>query len=253
MHQLCGAPALRDELEEIGSHRVHATQGAKEKQRGWRRALPCPRAAPNEREDLSPRGPPEMSAERKVDVHDRVRTAHPPIDHRPWTEAIDDPGVFRRPSLQRVSHLVERCAPPAGKPLDLIDLVHGNVEVPPEGACEARLASASVADDRDASHHTIVTRKRERGPPTLPRAADLARTSASTAELLLFGALREHRVLGLLGDPELQHALRRNRDRLTCRRVPSHASLAVDDHELADARNGEAAAGFLVRECGEFV
>src|SRR5712691_4829680 len=87
---------------------------------------------------------------------------------------------------------------------------------------------------------------------TLPRAADLARMSARAA-LLLLAALREHRVLRLLGDAELEHALRGDRDRLTSRGVSSHASLAVDDHELADARDGEAAAGFLVRECGKFI
>src|SRR3989442_3039233 len=37
--------------------------------------------------------------------------------------------------------------------------------------------------------------------------------------LCLFAALREYRVLGLLGDPELEHALRGDRDRLTRRGV----------------------------------
>ena len=34
-----------------------------------------------------------------------------------------------------------------------------------EGARKSGLAAASVADHRDTPHKTIVTRKRERGPP----------------------------------------------------------------------------------------
>src|SRR5437899_7492891 len=66
--------------------------------------------------------------------------------------------------------------------------------------------------------------------------------------LCLFAALREYRVLGLLGDPELQHALRGDRDRLTGRGVAAHAGLAVDDDELADTGDGEAVPRFLVCE-----
>src|SRR5438132_1162824 len=66
--------------------------------------------------------------------------------------------------------------------------------------------------------------------------------------LCLFAALREYRVLGLLGDPELQHALRGDRDRLTGRGVAAHAGLAVDDDELADTGDGEAVPRFLVFE-----
>src|SRR5207253_2181922 len=76
---------------------------------------------------------------------------------------------------------------------------------------------------------------------------------ARTAPLLLLAALGEYRVLRLLGDPELQHALRGDRDRLTGRGIASHASLAVDDHELPDAGDGEAATGLLVRECGQLI
>src|SRR5437870_12058318 len=74
------------------------------------------------------------------------------------------------------------------------------------------------------------------------------RSMSASAAPLLFAPLCEHRVLGLLGDPELQHALRGDRDRLAGRRVPSDASLAVNDHELYDAGEGEAAPRFLVRE-----
>src|SRR5437870_10191431 len=71
--------------------------------------------------------------------------------------------------------------------------------------------------------------------------------------LCLFAALREYRVLGLLGDPELQHALRGDRDRLTGRGVAAHAGLAVDHDELADARDGESVPRFLVRQTRELV
>src|SRR3989442_371557 len=71
--------------------------------------------------------------------------------------------------------------------------------------------------------------------------------------LCLFAALREYRVLGLLGDPELEHALRGDRDRLTRRGVAAHPGLAVDHDKLADTRNGEAVARFLVREARELV
>src|SRR2546425_358282 len=69
----------------------------------------------------------------------------------------------------------------------------------------------------------------------------------------LFAALREYRVLGLLGDPELEHALRGDRDRLTRRGVAAHPGLAVDHDKLADTRDGEAVARFLVREARELV
>src|SRR5438445_12670850 len=71
--------------------------------------------------------------------------------------------------------------------------------------------------------------------------------------LCLFAALREYRVLGLLGDPELQHALRGDRDRLTGRGVAAHAGLAVDDDELADTGDGEAVPRFLVCDARERV
>src|SRR6476660_3839266 len=73
---------------------------------------------------------------------------------------------------------------------------------------------------------------------------DLAKRTA----VPLLAALRERRVLRLLGDAELQHALRRDLDRLAGRRVAAEASLAVHDHELADAWEREAVAGFFVRQ-----
>jgi hypothetical protein len=165
MHELCGAATLRDELEEIWPHPVHPTQGAKKKERWRRSALSRPRAPPHERDDLSFRGPPEMRAERKIDVHDRVRTSHPSIDHRPGSEPVDDPRVARCPAFEDGCDLVERGSSPAGQPLHLVDLVNRNAEMSAERARKGGLAAASIADDRDASHQTIVTRKRERGPP----------------------------------------------------------------------------------------
>ena len=65
-------------------------------------------------------------------------------------------------------------------------------------------AAAAVTDDRDPPHYAPCT-KRERGPG-LALPTGLARKSASA----LLAALRENRVLGLLGDAELEHALRRD-------------------------------------------
>src|SRR5439155_19995299 len=165
MHELCVASALRDELEEIEPHRVDAAQGAKQQKRRGRRALTSPCAALDERGDLSLRRPPEVSAKWKVDVDDRVGSGHAPIDHRPRSEAVDDPRFLRSPGLERVCDLVERCTPPPGKPLDLVNLMHRNLQVASKDAREGGLAPASVADDRDPPRETIVTRKRERGPP----------------------------------------------------------------------------------------
>src|SRR5438477_412830 len=76
---------------------------------------------------------------------------------------------------------------------------------------------------------------------------------SARAACLLFGALCEDSVLGLLGDAEFEHALRGDRDRLAGCRISSHASLPVDDHELANAGDREAAPRFLVRESGELI
>src|SRR6266480_7018434 len=106
-----------------------------------------------------------MCSQWKVDVHDRVRSSHPPIDHRPRTESIDDPRVIGRPRFQRASDLVKRRAPPPRQPLDLVDLMHRNAQMKPKGARKGGLPPAAVSDKSDAPHRTIVTRKRERGPP----------------------------------------------------------------------------------------
>src|SRR6267378_844331 len=106
-----------------------------------------------------------MSSQRKIDVHDRVSSTHPPIDHRPRSEAIDDPDVLVRPGFQRLRDRVKRCAPPAGEPLHFVDFMHGYAEMSTQRPRESRLAATSVSDDRNAPHRTIVTRKRERGPP----------------------------------------------------------------------------------------
>src|SRR5438477_6959974 len=164
-------------------------------------------------------------------------------------------------------------------------MIHDSSEVQASSVCAT---SSSGARRHPGSHWTLSTsctgicrwRPRMRArvdlpPPPLPMTA-IRRTrpsshgnesearrppanggprqmSARTAPLVLLAALREHRILRLLGDPELQHALRGDRDRLTGRGIASHASFAVDDHELPDAGDGEAAAGFLVRECGQFI
>src|SRR6266850_2324948 len=165
MHELALAPALRDEVEKIGAHRVHAAKGAQEKERRRCGALsgPCPPL--DERDDLSFRRPPEMSAERKIDVDDRVRPTHPPVDHWPRPEPVDDPRIVGRPAFQNGCDLVERRTPPTGKPLHLVNLVHRNAEMFAEHARQGGLPATAVSDERDASHETIVTRKRERGPP----------------------------------------------------------------------------------------
>src|SRR5207237_9606798 len=111
-----------------------------------------------------------MRAQRKIHVHDRVSSAHPPIDHRPWSEAIDDPGLVSRPALQGLRDRIKRCAPPAGEPLDFVDFP------PPPFPMIAM---------RRSDHRHTETRAR---PAALPRVADLARMSAS-AVLLLFAAL----------------------------------------------------------------
>src|SRR5438445_11214189 len=69
----------------------------------------------------------------------------------------------------------------------------------------------------------------------------------------LFGALGQNGVLRLLGDAELQNALRRDLDLLSCRRVAADARLAIDDHELANAWEREAVPRFLVRERRELI
>ena len=58
--------------------------------------------------------------------------------------------------------------------------------------------------------------------------------------------LREDGVLRLLGDAELQHALRGDLDGLAGRGVAALTGLAVHDDELADTREREAVACFLV-------
>src|SRR5438477_11936211 len=81
-----------------------------------------------------------------------------------------------------------------------------------------------------------------------PRARPLAEECLLLA-LALDG--REHRVLGLLGDAELEHALRRDLDRFAGRGVAAHAGLAVDENELAEPRDRESVAGVLVRHLRE--
>src|ERR1041384_274955 len=64
----------------------------------------------------------------------------------------------------------------------------------------------------------------------------------------LLGARTEDRVLGGFGHAELHHALRSDLDRLTGRRVATHASFAVNEHELAQARKGECVLRILVSQ-----
>src|SRR5207245_4732575 len=107
---------------------------------------------------------------------------------------------------------------------------------------------------RDSHRFRLRDKKRETGARSAVVA--LRRTSpgmSARAACFLFGALCEDSVLGLLGDAEFEHALRGDRDRLAGRRISSHASLPVNDHELANAGDGEAAPRFLVRESGELI
>src|SRR5712691_9038045 len=78
---------------------------------------------------------------------------------------------------------------------------------------------------------------------------DLAKKSA----VRLLAALCERRVLRLLGDAEFEHALRRDLDRLAGRRIAAETGLAVHDDQLADAWEGEAVTGFLVRQACELL
>src|SRR5919201_3493937 len=166
MHELRAPVRLRHELEEITSHLMHSTQRPKKPGRGRRRALSRPGATSNEGDGLPPRGPPEMDAKWQVDVDDRVGAGHASIDHRPRPEPIDDPRILGGPAVEDVGDLIERSAPPARQPLDLIDLVNRDREMTAQSTGQGRLASASVSDDRDTAHVLIVTWKRERGPPS---------------------------------------------------------------------------------------
>src|SRR5258708_36228531 len=65
--------------------------------------------------------------------------------------------------------------------------------------------------------------------------------------------LRHGRVLRLLGDAELEDALRRDLGLGAVGRVAADAGLAVDDHEIATSQDLEAALVFLVREDVELV
>ena len=58
----------------------------------------------------------------------------------------------------------------------------------------------------------------------------------------------QDRILGLLGHAELCHALDRDLDGLARRRVASHSRLAIDQHQLAQAGQGEGVLGVLVGE-----
>src|SRR6267142_1323397 len=78
---------------------------------------------------------------------------------------------------------------------------------------------------------------------------DLAKISA----VRLLAALRERRVLRLLGDAEFEHALRRDLDRLAGRRVAAETGLPIHDDELADAWESEAVTGFLVGQGRELL
>lgn len=51
-----------------------------------------------------------------------------------------------------------------------------------------------------------------------------------------------------LGDAELNHFLSWNLDRLASGRIAASASLAIHQHELAQARQGEAVLGILIRQ-----
>src|SRR5688500_673920 len=74
-------------------------------------------------------------------------------------------------------------------------------------------------------------------------------TLPGNREALLLGP--QDRVLGGLGDAELDDLLRRNLDLLPGRGVAADARLAVHQHQLADARNREAVLGLLVSEAGQ--
>src|SRR5437868_2616427 len=106
----------------------------------------------------------------------------------------------------------------------------------------------TVRRSSDAHRFTLSDEAR----PVAPRGFG-ASPKMSAKDAALFGALRENRVLRLLGDPELEHALRGNRDRLTGRRVAAHPRLSVDDDELPDPGNREPVPRFLVRERRELV
>src|SRR5439155_12480315 len=78
-----------------------------------------------------------------------------------------------------------------------------------------------------------------------PRAAHPGPSANRTRPLVeggLFHGLR---------DAELEHALGRDLDRLSGLRIAAHASLAVHDHQLADAWEHEALLRFLGRQRGE--
>src|SRR5207249_2452126 len=102
---------------------------------------------------------------------------------------------------------------------------------------------------RRRSRRSWRPRGRARSRPAPRAMKDLAKISA----VRLLAALRESRVLRLLGDAELEYALRRDLDRLTGRRVAAQTGLAVHDHELADAWEREAVPGFLVGQGRELL
>ena len=60
----------------------------------------------------------------------------------------------------------------------------------------------------------------------------------------------QDRVLGRLGDAELHDALGRNLNLLASGRITAETGLAIDQHELTNAREGESVFGILVSEHG---
>src|SRR5215208_3711020 len=82
--------------------------------------------------------------------------------------------------------------------------------------------------------------KKDESPPTaVGGPSQSADKPVSSSSLLLLGA--EDGILGGLGDAELDHLLGRNLNGLAGRGVSPFTRLAVDQHELSDARDGEGA------------
>src|SRR2546427_641427 len=99
VHELRRTVVSADDLEDLRSQRVQPSERTKEPERRGRRRLSGPGPTREARRDLPLRGPPKMRPKWKVDVYDRVRTLHSPVDDRPWAESIDDPRVLGRPCL----------------------------------------------------------------------------------------------------------------------------------------------------------
>jgi hypothetical protein len=122
MDQLRVARRARHHLVERGAHPVDPQDRVEHQPVRRGTALSCPGVTAKPRGELPFRGPPQVPPERKVDVHDEVRTVEASLDGRKRAEAIDDPVVALGPRVKGRRRRIDRRTRPSGKPLDRVDL-----------------------------------------------------------------------------------------------------------------------------------